>query len=217
MQIEWILGAPNNTQLIIYFAGWGTSPELVKAWEIPQGYDLLLIWDYRTLTLNVDVSQYSKLHLVAWSMGVWAAEQLVARLNFSSAVAINGTPVLVDDQQGIPEVIFQGTLNGFNEMTRSKFDRRMCGNHELLAQYHAVARRSTDEVSAELVAVAEQLASAKKPKIAWQKALISKQDHIFPTVNQQYYWQQQDNVAIVLLDGPHFVFPLLDGWMALCN
>ncbi|MDH3001445.1 hypothetical protein A1D23_12930 [Chelonobacter oris] len=216
MQTEWISTAENNRHLIVYFAGWGTSPDLVKNWQIPPGHDVLLVWDYRTLDLNFDFSRYSQRHLVAWSMGVWAAEQSVADLAFATAVAINGTPHLSDDELGIPTAIFQGTLADFNPLTRSKFERRMCGNRDFLQQYQAVSLRSTEEIATELNAVNAHLPLSKPPVIAWRKAIIGEQDQIFPSANQQRYWQQTD-CQIEQLTAPHFLFPLLNGWDRLCR
>ncbi|MGV6989702.1 DUF452 family protein [Testudinibacter sp. P80/BLE/0925] len=215
MQTEWQISAENNPNLIVYFAGWGTSPELVKHWQIPSDTDLLLCWDYRDLTFNLDLSRYRTLHLVAWSMGVWAAEQTVAELPFASSVAINGTPCLIDDQHGIPHAIFQGTLDGFNELTRAKFERRMCGKRELLQQYQAIPARPTEEIAQELAAVYRTFPHAKPASIRWQKAIVGTQDQIFPTANQLKYWQQTA-CEIRQLAVPHFALPIFSDWADLC-
>ena len=224
MQTEWI-STGDNSRLIIYFAGWGTSPQLVKQWQIPAGYDLLLCWDYRTFQLDsaqldFDFSRYQHYHLVAWSMGVWAAEQcanysFLQNTVFETSVAINGTPLLIDDQQGIPNAIFKGTLDGFNQQTRVKFERRMCGNRALLQHYQAFSTRPTVEIGAELAAVAAQFSHSKSPQICWQKAIVGTQDLIFPTANQLNYWQQS-TAQIEQIAAPHFLFPLLNGWSELC-
>ena len=229
MQTEWISTGDNN-RLILYFAGWGTSPELVKNWQIPTGYDLLLCWDYRTFQLdsaqlNFDFSRYQHYHLVAWSMGVWAAEQcaeysFLQNVVLETSVAINGTPLLIDDEQGIPNAIFKGTLDGFNDLTRTKFERRMCGNRALLQQYQTFATRPTAEIKQELTAVNaavlhSKTLSSRISAIKWQKAIVGTQDLIFPTANQLHYWQQS-SAQIEQIAAPHFLFPLLNGWSELC-
>ncbi|KAE9528463.1 DUF452 family protein [Testudinibacter aquarius] len=215
MQTEWLISAENNPNLILYFAGWGTSPQLVKHWQLPPDTDLLLCWDYRHLSLNADLSRYRTLHLVAWSMGVWAAEQTVADLPFATSVAINGTPCLIDDQVGIPQAIFEGTLDGFNDLTRTKFERRMCGKRELLQQYQAIAPRPTNEIAQELAAVYQVFAHAKPAAIHWQKAIVGMQDQIFPTANQLNYWRQTD-CEVIQLALPHFALAAFNTWSELC-
>ncbi|MGR6981159.1 DUF452 family protein [Testudinibacter sp. P27/CKL/0425] len=215
MQTQWIISTEQNTRLMLYFAGWGTSPELVSNWQLPPDCDALLIWDYRDVKLEVNFSQYSDVHLVAWSMGVWAAEQRVADLPLASAWAINGTPHLRDDEYGIPTAIFDGTLQGFNALTRSKFERRMCGSRELLQQYQQITPRPTDEIAQELAAVAAHLPRAKAASIAWTGAIIGEQDQIFPTANQQRYWQQRA-CLIKTVAAPHFALPFFSGWEAFC-
>ncbi|MGR3807816.1 DUF452 family protein [Pasteurella testudinis] len=216
MKTELIAGA-GNCRLILYFAGWGTSPDLVRRWDIPDDYDLLLCWDYRTLQFEFDLSRYQQLHLVAWSMGVWAAEQcLPANISLQSSVAINGTPGLIDDQFGIPSAVFSGTLHNFDDSTRAKFDRRMCGSREVLRQYQAGTLRANDEIKAELSAVYQALATAKAPHIRWQKAIVGSQDRIFPSANQLAYWQRQ-GCRIEQIDAPHFCFAHFDNWIDICR
>ena len=41
-------------------------------------------------------------------------------------VALNGTVTPVDDLKGIPQQVFEGTLEGLNEVALEKFIRRMC-------------------------------------------------------------------------------------------
>lgn len=205
---------PNVTALIIYFAGWGTSPELVRHYPLPKNCDLLLCWDYRTLDFQFDFSSYSQIHLVAWSMGVWAAEQVLPDLPFANAVAINGTPLPMNDEFGIPDAIFKGTLEQLTPATHQKFTRRICGSGELLAQYQATPSPEFEQVYAELAAIYSQLPHSKPPHIRWQKAIIGSKDQIFPAKNQQAYWLQ-NSVKIYPVVAPHFLFPLFESWQAL--
>ncbi|MDO5651578.1 MAG: DUF452 family protein [Moraxella sp.] len=211
MQTQHIRHNHDNSALIVYFAGWGTSPELVRHWQLPSDTDVLLCWDYRNLTLDFDFTRYQSLYLVAWSMGVWAAEQCVADLSFVRAVAINGTPLLIHDDLAIVQAVFEGTLHGFDEQTRTKFERRMCGNRELLHAYQASPLRPTAQIHQELMAVYQAMPQAKRPSIAWQKAIIGRQDKIFPSANQLEFWRQT-GCQIVQLDVPHFALMAFDDW-----
>lgn len=225
MQYQWINANNNNTNksaLIIYFAGWGTSPHWVTQWYLPSGCDLLVCWDYRDIgkqSINVDFSRYQQITLVAWSLGVWAAEQILPRLelNYTKTIAINGTPHPIDDRHGIPEAIFAGTLQGLTPKTRQKFERRMCGDTQLFEYYqqHTVPR-SFDEVYAELEAIYQNYSADYQPSIVWDKAIIGDRDHIFPTINQQNYWLLQSTCQVISSPIPHFPFYYYQNWASLC-
>ena len=86
----------NGRDLLVYYAGWGTPPHTaVHSLGLPEHHDILLCWDYRSLhTPDADWGAYQNLRLVAWSLGVWAAEHsLPAGLSWSAATAVNGTPL----------------------------------------------------------------------------------------------------------------------------
>lgn len=200
-----------QTDLIIYFAGWGSPPELVESWLRPPQCDLLLCWDYRDLTLTIDISAYTHVHVLAWSMGVWAAENSLPPMPLASATAVNGTPSLIHNNYGIPTAVFNGTLNSLQSnasiRTREKFERRMCGEHTRLQRYRQLPQRSTGDITIELATVAATVFAAdtvQAPTIAWQTAIIGKQDAIFPPQNQQAYWQTHaPNCRIQTINAAH--------------
>ena len=87
------------------------------------------------------IGNYKSIDVIAWSMGVWAASQAIGSmgLEVNSAIAINGTTHPIDDSKGIPQAIFQGTLDGLNDATLKKFQRRMCGSTESYKLFIEVA------------------------------------------------------------------------------
>ncbi|MCP2039606.1 biotin synthesis protein BioG [Neisseria sp. HSC-16F19] len=208
----------NGRDLLVYYAGWGTPPHTaVHSLGLPAGHDVLLCWDYCSLHApEADWSAYQNLRLVAWSLGVWAAEHsLPAGLDWAAATAVNGTPLPIDDQYGIPAATFHATLAQLDDEGRRRFERRMCGSAEQLAHYHALpGRRALDDIHAELTAVARQAAGTPHSHLPWQHALIGRQDRIFPAAHQQHYWQTH---AVNIIDHPgsHYPWPQLDGWSAL--
>ncbi len=96
--------------LILYFAGWGMPPDAVNHLILPENHDLLICYDYQDLNLDFDFSAYRHIRLVAWSMGVWAAERALQGIRLKSATAVNGTGLPCDDNFGIPCAVFKGTL-----------------------------------------------------------------------------------------------------------
>jgi len=137
--------APTD-RLVLYFNGWALSPIAVEHLGLPEGQDLLLLWDYRTDALDFDFSPYREIRLVAWSMGIWAADRFFAkheelRSRVVSGTALAGTGYQVDDAVGIPEAFFHKTLEGLTEENRERFDRHMLGGKTYRHLYEEVRQR----------------------------------------------------------------------------
>ncbi|WP_150539488.1 DUF452 family protein [Actinobacillus vicugnae] len=222
MKTKFISHSKNTDQanLIVYFAGWATPPSVVSHLTIPAGYDLLICYDYQDLTLaSFDFNRYQKIHLVAWSMGIWVAEKTLAHLPFQSATAINGTPFPKHDKWGIPVQIFEGTLQTLNEANRLKFERRICGDKQLLNHYLALSeRRTLAEISAELKQLNLAIdAQAVSPSIHWDHVIIGEKDRIFPPHNQLAYWQTQNAQISQISEGEHYLWQHFSAWQQLWN
>lgn len=207
----------NTTTLLIYFCGWGTTPEAVKSLSLPEGWDFVGCYDYRSFPTTFNIpGHYIKIHLVAWSMGVWAAEKLAHLLPpLATATAINGTPYPMHDLYGIPTPIFQGTLNGLTNESRERFDRRMCGSKKLLDLYNTVRKRPTEELKEELLAAYND--TNISPSIKWNKAIISGKDMIVPHQNQLSYWQTLSPMTQILQlpQENHYPFLAFSSWSDL--
>ncbi|AZI13718.1 DUF452 family protein [Avibacterium paragallinarum] len=192
MQTTLIKTAENNKQLILYFAGWGTPASAVGHLTLPENTDLLLCYDYQDLHFEQDLSAYQQIRLVAWSMGVWVAEQVMGQLPLISATAINGTGKPCDDEMGIPQAVFVGTLEQLNERNLTKFQRRMCGDSDIFQHYQKLAeQRDWQKVHSELTALyhAMQQTQGRQRSIQWTKAIVGEKDRIFPVQNQLSFWQ----------------------------
>ena len=132
----------NSKRLLLFFAGWGMD-ETPFLQIRPTDTDWMVCYDYRSLEFDTDLLQkYSEIRLIAWSMGVWVASQLMKQhpsLPISHSIAINGTPYPIHETKGIEPAIFEGTLQGLNEQTLQKFQRRMCGSTAEYKVFQAVA------------------------------------------------------------------------------
>lgn len=121
----------NQKHLLLFFAGWGMD-ETPFLTIHPTDKDWMICYDYRSLAFDTDLLEtYSQITLIAWSMGVWAASQIMKQyphLPVSQSIAINGTLYPIHETKGIAHSIFDGTLQGLNEQTLQKFQRRMCGS-----------------------------------------------------------------------------------------
>ena len=210
-------------QLIIYFCGWGMTPATVSHLTLPAQCDLLTLYDYRTLELSDDLADlpwdsYEAVTIVAWSLGVWAAEQVVPHWSIlptkQRLIAVAGSPYPVHDQWGIPNQIFIGTLEGLTDENRQRFNRRMCGGKRYKQLYDILSERPTTELRDELQAVYDSLAtpeaseSTPHTRLARDLAIIGERDQIFPAKNLSTLWKAVNVPTLLLPDGYHYLFDL---------
>ena len=202
--------------LIVYFAGWGTPLDAVAHLILPTNHNLLICYDYQDLTLDFDFSAYQQIRVVAWSMGVWVAERVLQGITLQSATAVNGTGLPCDDGFGIPYAIFKGTLDNLTENTRSKFERRICGDKVSFERYQQFSARSFNEIHRELIALFAMIQQDKRTDlIHWTNAWVSSRDKIFMPANQHQYWASR--CAVQEIEGEHYVFSRFSHWSALWN
>ena len=105
MEIEKYI-CEGRSRLLLFFCGWSASPALFHSLQAEPDQDVWLVSDYRNLTFDADLSAYQSVTLVAWSLGVWVAEQLFAdesSVHWERKIAINGTGCPVHDTEGIPD------------------------------------------------------------------------------------------------------------------
>ncbi|WP_440209977.1 DUF452 family protein [Actinobacillus pleuropneumoniae] len=207
-----------QANLIIYFAGWGTPASVVSHLALPNGYDLLICYDYQDLNFPAfDFSRYQTVRLVAWSMGVWVAEKVLPEINLASATAINGTLFPKHDLWGIPLQIFDGTLQTLNAENRLKFERRMCGDKQLLNVYLALPeQRSLAEIHHELEVLNTAIeANLVTPKLHWTNVIIGEKDRIFSAQNQLAFWQDKRVRMTHLSKGEHYLWQHFSEWEQL--
>lgn len=182
-----------RARLILFFAGWGMD-ETPFLHCCPQESDLMVCYDYRELDFNDTLlANYREIHLVAWSMGVWAASKALSwyqELPITRSIAVNGTPYPVDEERGIPPAIFNGTLEGLNAASLLKFQRRMCGGSEAYERFRSIAPcRSWEELKEELAVIGTLCTVLPPSDWKWDRAFIGENDRIFPPQAQQKAWE----------------------------
>ena len=156
-------------RLTLFFAGWGMD-ECPFMDYCSGNSDLLVCYDYRSLDFDFTLLQgYQEIRLIAWSMGVWAASMVLQDMDLPicESVALNGTVTPVDDLKGISQQVFEGTLEGLNEVTLEKFIRRMCLKKENLETFLLKRpQRAVEELQEELRRIGEQVKSCAVPSFA---------------------------------------------------
>lgn len=195
-----------NDRLLIFFTGWGTTPEVAAHLQLPEGCDYLTAYDFRTVSPQElpPLGEYKEVYMAAWSMGVWALDTLAEHLpKPTKAIAINGTPLPMNDQYGIPNETFRGTMKGLDDDNRERFNRRMCGGKKLLAVFNTFAARSTEDLKEELDSaylLVKDLPDNTPPRLAWSESIVGTKDLVVPTTNQIAYWERY-HIPIHLLEG----------------
>lgn len=225
MQAAWITRPPDTGMaqrgVIVFAAGWAGSDELVRHLILPQGYDFLCLFDYRSLPdpaeaaeLYAQIAPYRHKHLIAWSFGVWAAGQIFGEspLHWDTAAAINGTPIPISDTYGIPERAFAVTIRSIGGAGTLKFLERMCGTPEILREYYKHrSTRGLEEIYDELKQLQRQTlatATSHPEPDFWIAAVVGGQDAIFPPENMARYWAEAGVPYTIVQDMPHY--PLHD-------
>lgn len=182
-----------NPCLLIFFAGWGSDEHL---FDIPSAddCDFMLCYDYTTPDFESSaLAYYDSVRLLGWSMGVWAAGEALSSLTlpWEKKIAVNGTPFPISDEKGIPQVVFQGTLDGLSLDTLVKFRRRMCGSsQEVQAFMQRLPQRSLESLREELSALQKRITErgGMAYPLEWDEAVIGTKDRIFPAENQERAW-----------------------------
>lgn len=207
MEQHWLV-KQNNPDLLIFALGWGCDPHAVEGIR-PSGCDILCLYDYRSIA-PVDpqsVVTYRRVWLFSWSFGVWASELVLRDIHFYRTVALNGTPLPINNRYGIPSKIFRVTLEGMKTAGTDTFNRRTYG-----ASYDSLARwltnRSETEKLTELQTLFDLSTKAYRLAIRWDEAVIGSRDQIFSPANMQAYWQDESpsTEVEIVADMPHYPF-----------
>ncbi len=215
MQSAW-LHHNNHRECILFLAGWGMDPTPFRS--VPVGdCDLYLVYDYRQLdpiSLEPFVG-YERLHLIAWSMGVWVAGHVLAHQahSFASCTALGGTLTPVDALRGIPPEKYAAMVDTFNQATLDSFYRNMFDSEEPLAQFLAnKPQRDLDELHDEMKAFRTSFLQHGPGSDIFTQKIITSRDRIFSGRNQLRAWGKDSSTV---RNWPHFPFSLLASWREL--
>lgn len=192
-----------NRRLLLFFAGWGMDANPLSTLH-RDGYDTLILWNYASPSFPTDiVERYDEICVMAWSFGVYHASQFISdnpELPITRTIAVNGTLQPIDDENGIPTDIFEGTRQNMSERNLTKFYRRMCKDADSFSEFSSVRpRRDADELAKELECIWhrwEQLGHSGSIG-QWDAVYISDDDRIIPTSNQMNAWAGHGNIKML--------------------
>ena len=198
MQLTWLTQC-GERDLLIYMLGWAATPNAVCHIQ-PPGCDVLAVCHYTELRplRAADFANYRRIYLVAWSFGVWAAEQCCHELPLHRAIAFNGTPFPVDERYGMR---LRATLRAMQMAARTGGSAQAAERAMPAGPY---PDRSAAEKVDELLHLAEWSRESSMARLTWHAAYIAEQDEIFPPANMWAYWQ---SVGLgTAMPGHHYPF-----------
>jgi biotin synthesis protein BioG len=194
----------NNDRLILLFNGWGCDENIIRGVD-KTGYDMLLVYDYTNVEAEKlqCIGGYEVIDVLAWSFGVMVADRCMGEIsNIGKRIAVNGSLYPIDNERGIPEMIFQKTLQTYNDENRKKFFIRMMGGLSRYTAYEGfLPGRTTFSQLEELQSLAVLAGQPPSQKQDWNLAVISKNDRIFPSANMSNAWAD----ISYFVEGSHFV------------
>ncbi len=202
-------------RLIVFFHGWGLSPEHFSHMSHPS-VDLLHIYDYRNFD-NVEIAKieetmhfYNEVTLIAYSLGVFMAST-ISKTCFNrckQTIALNGTPIPISDEFGIPCARFEKTLRTLSEKNITQFFQNMMPEKPIFP-----TRRVAD-LKEELLYLKEYIKRVSRFKEnRFDVALVSEKDLIFPPKNQRNFFSNR----YFSLYGGHFPFFQFSSWEDLID
>jgi biotin synthesis protein BioG len=214
MKYHW-LHCSDSTDTLLFMAGWGMGPEPFIPLD-SGGLDVLMVHDYRKLD-DLDIAallpRQGRVHLLAWSMGVWAAASLLQGIEFASATALGGTLRPVDDRRGIPVRVFDETIEKFSTQVLEDFYGAMFDDTAESARFtDSRPRRSLAELRDELRVLRAAAEQQPPPGDIYTRRLVTGRDRIFPARNQVRAWGR-DNCTVLPL--PHFPWYRHASWAGL--
>ncbi|HPM89007.1 MAG: DUF452 family protein [Bacteroidales bacterium] len=199
-----------NDHLIVFYGDWGTDENLFTP-LCGDDFDAIVFYNYSADEALVlpEKKIYKSVSLIGWSLGVWAAEYLFLKTGIipDVTIAVNGTPVPADENYGIPQAIFEGTLNNVNEKTMNKFHLRMFGNKSTLLEYrNRLPRRTLKSLKEELRWLYNRTMEPIDPGIRWDYIVTSAENRVFPVKNLTDYWIKRPATRHLVVPYPHYVF-----------
>ncbi|MDE7402642.1 MAG: DUF452 family protein [Muribaculaceae bacterium] len=214
MKIEFLHKEEFNTRLILIYSGWGANARIAK--EIKRkGWDVAVVFDYDDLNINLSfLDNYYTVYLIAWSLGVYAAALTLPGDRITAAFAINGTLKPIDDNLGIPLVIYENTEKNLSDRNLKKFRLRMAvdrdEHEEMLTRLDSDFSESRiDNLRNQLQTIRQLcLTNHKVNELPWVRAYIGMHDRIFPADNQRLSWAHDPEVETAVLETRGHYIPL---------
>lgn len=192
---------------IVFYNGWGMNENIISDIQIPLNYDLINVSYPYSFDKNL-LNKYEKTIFIGWSFGVYYLSKFLNEnrdVKKLEVISINGTPETIG-KNGIGEKIFDLTLTNMNEENLKKF-------YENMAYKGKIENKNISSLISEL----KFLKDTYNPQENFiTKAIISTEDKIIKTKNQERYYKEK-NIKIYKIDGGHYIFDKINSWQDIIN
>jgi biotin synthesis protein BioG len=194
----------NDSQnLVIFMSGWGCDDIQYK--KITSKSDILLCWNYSDLDFNVELKDYKRIDLIAYSAGVFVSGLIKNKLpKLDKRIAINGNLKIFDEYFGITQEALS-MMHNLNLDNYMDFRRRfLVFNDEELEYFNQnSSQRSFESCEEELKALEQYYKENNKLNFEFDKAILSGCDKIFNAKHQKEFYNGK---YILLENKAHDVF-----------
>ena len=229
---------PDGRNLVLFVSGYGQDLNTFKRFvtSLPQDTAFAILYDYEDDEVFFDTSVlecFSKIRVIAWSMGVMMAPLLLQNMDkkcFEKCIAVNGTLDGIDDEYGIPKAVWDETISSMDDEHALNFIKLMCRSPALIEEYlKDRPKRSVASLKRELIYIRDlaeemnaisQIAAnlgAKLPKSKgatfYDKAYSSKRDLIMPHAAVLKSFERL-GIECEPIAGAHFVPDLFESLIA---
>lgn len=194
----------NSKDLIVFFSGWGCDENQFV--NLHDKKDVLILFDYKDLSLNFDFAKYENIFVIGYSAGVFVASVVADNLpNVRTKVAVCGNPYLFDEKLGISAQtisVFKGiTLDNYLEFRR----KYMVYTDEEYARYNELQSLRTIESCAAELAALQKMYAEKKEKLnpVFDKAIVAENDLIFNLAAQKEFYKEK---LQIIKNAKHHIF-----------
>ncbi|MDH3348567.1 MAG: DUF452 family protein [Desulfobulbaceae bacterium] len=200
-------------ECLLFLAGWGMDPIPFSDLAAPKS-DLIFCYDYQEIdigSLHNLSTQYEKIHLIAWSMGVWVGAHLFSKVpNFlASATAVNGTLSPIDERCGLSKTAYRAMLDNFSSTALNGFYDEMFSKQSERERFSDhCPRRSPRNIHRELEILYEQFLHHGPALDIYDRKIVGTQDRIFSARNQARAWGRGN---CEILPVAHFPFYTWNG------
>ncbi|HDX3590520.1 TPA: DUF452 family protein [Campylobacter coli] len=200
MKISNLIQNENSQELILVFGGFASHPSHFA--HLKSDKNVVLVYDYENLDFKFDLNSFSKITLIAFSMGVCVASRVLKNIEFSQKIAINGTPFGIDKLKGIHPAIFAKQIKKFDltAFKKSLFEERENEAKDFIF-------KDEKDLKTELEKLFEFALKERNESFIWDKIYSSNHDEIFPQNALKNTFSK-----LIFLDEPHFAFFHFKTW-----
>ena len=196
----------NSKKLILFFSGFCSHFSHFS--HLKSNENVLMVYDYSDFGFDFDLKKYNEIYLLSWSMGVCVASKILKNINFIKKIAINGTNFPINNEFGIKESIFKLTMKNFNleNFKKNMFEKKLDLSKNFIFKDEFYLKN-------ELKSLYDFCTKDLNESFTWDKALLSKDDKIFPFSSGHNFFKEKS----VVLNSYHFIFFDFNTWEELCN